>query len=64
MMKYKSLFIDLDDTLWDTYHNNKDVSKSCMTTSTWGGIMAPSRRCFPSISHTMLSCGHNIEGMK
>lgn len=23
MMKYKSLFIDLDDTLWDTYHNNK-----------------------------------------
>lgn len=24
MMKYKSLFIDLDDTLWDTYHNNKE----------------------------------------
>lgn len=23
-MKYKSLFIDLDDTLWDTYHNNKE----------------------------------------
>ncbi len=22
-MKYKNLFIDLDDTLWDTYHNNK-----------------------------------------
>lgn len=21
--KYKSLFFDLDDTLWDTYHNNK-----------------------------------------
>lgn len=21
---YKSLFIDLDDTLWDTYHNNKE----------------------------------------
>lgn len=23
-MKYKSLFFDLDDTLWDTYHNNKE----------------------------------------
>ena len=22
--KYKSLFFDLDDTLWDTYHNNKE----------------------------------------
>lgn len=24
MIKYKNLFIDLDDTLWDTYHNNKE----------------------------------------
>ena len=24
MMRYKSLFIDLDDTLWDTYHNNRE----------------------------------------
>ena len=23
-IKYKSLFLDLDDTLWDTYHNNKE----------------------------------------
>ena len=23
-IKYKSLFFDLDDTLWDTYHNNKE----------------------------------------
>ena len=23
-MGYKCLFIDLDDTLWDTYHNNKE----------------------------------------
>lgn len=23
-MSYKCLFIDLDDTLWDTYHNNKE----------------------------------------
>lgn len=22
--KYKSIFFDLDDTLWDTYHNNKE----------------------------------------
>ena len=27
MMMYKSLFIDLDDTLWDTYHNNKECLK-------------------------------------
>ena len=27
MMKYKNLFIDLDDTLWDTYHNNKECLK-------------------------------------
>jgi len=23
MSKYRNLFIDLDDTLWDTYHNNR-----------------------------------------
>ena len=23
-MKYRSLFFDLDDTLWDTFHNNKE----------------------------------------
>lgn len=23
-MQYKNLFFDLDDTLWDTYHNNKE----------------------------------------
>ena len=26
-MHYKSLFIDLDDTLWDTFHNNKECLK-------------------------------------
>ena len=26
-MKYKNLFIDLDDTLWDTYHNNSECLK-------------------------------------
>lgn len=31
MMKYKSLFIDLDDTLWDTYHNNKECLEEVYT---------------------------------
>ncbi|MDR0430783.1 MAG: YjjG family noncanonical pyrimidine nucleotidase [Tannerellaceae bacterium] len=30
-MKYKNLFIDLDDTLWDTYHNNKECLKEIYT---------------------------------
>ncbi len=30
-MKYKSLFIDLDDTLWDTYHNNKECLEELYT---------------------------------
>ena len=33
MMKYKSLFIDLDDTLWDTYHNNKECLEEVYTLS-------------------------------
>ena len=28
---YKSLFIDLDDTLWDTYHNNKECLEEIYT---------------------------------
>ena len=31
MMKYKSLFIDLDDTLGDTYHNNKECLEEVYT---------------------------------
>ena len=31
MMKYKNLFIDLDDTLWDTYHNNKECLEELYT---------------------------------
>ena len=31
MMKYKNLFIDLDDTLWDTYHNNKECLEEIYT---------------------------------
>lgn len=34
-MKYKSLFIDLDDTLWDTYHNNKECLKEVYTDYHW-----------------------------
>ncbi|MDR1201681.1 MAG: YjjG family noncanonical pyrimidine nucleotidase [Tannerellaceae bacterium] len=30
-MKCKNLFIDLDDTLWDTYHNNKECLKEIYT---------------------------------
>lgn len=30
-MKYKNLFIDLDDTLWDTYHNNKECLEEIYT---------------------------------
>lgn len=30
-MKYKNLFIDLDDTLWATYHNNKECLEEIYT---------------------------------
>ena len=30
-MIYKSIFIDLDDTLWDTYHNNKECLEEIYT---------------------------------
>ena len=30
-MAYKNLFIDLDDTLWDTYHNNKECLEEIYT---------------------------------
>lgn len=31
MIRYKNLFIDLDDTLWDTYHNNKECLEELYT---------------------------------
>ncbi len=31
MIRYKNLFIDLDDTLWDTYHNNKECLEEVYT---------------------------------
>lgn len=34
-MKYKSLFIDLDDTLWDTYHNNKECLEELFAENRW-----------------------------
>lgn len=34
-MKYKNLFIDLDDTLWDTYHNNKECLEELYTDYHW-----------------------------
>lgn len=35
MLPYKSLFIDLDDTLWDTYHNNKECLEEMYTDYHW-----------------------------
>ncbi|MBR5297873.1 MAG: YjjG family noncanonical pyrimidine nucleotidase [Parabacteroides sp.] len=35
MSKYKNLFIDLDDTLWDTYHNNKECLEEMYNTHHW-----------------------------
>ena len=29
--RYKSIFFDLDDTLWDTYHNNKECLEEIFT---------------------------------
>lgn len=34
-MKYKNLFIDLDDTLWDTLHNNKECLEELYTDYQW-----------------------------
>lgn len=34
-MKYKSLFIDLDDTLWDTAHNNRECLEEMYTDYHW-----------------------------
>ncbi|MDO4755410.1 MAG: YjjG family noncanonical pyrimidine nucleotidase [Parabacteroides sp.] len=36
MIKYKNLFIDLDDTLWDTYHNNKECLEEMYNAHQWG----------------------------
>lgn len=35
MIKYKSLFIDLDDTLWDTFQNNKECLEEMYTDHRW-----------------------------
>jgi putative hydrolase of the HAD superfamily len=35
MMKYKNLFIDLDDTLWDTCHNNKECLEEIFVDYQW-----------------------------
>ena len=34
--KYKSLFFDLDDTLWDTYHNNKECLEDIFSDYNFG----------------------------
>lgn len=35
MRRYKNLFIDLDDTLWDTYHNNKECLEELYGAHGW-----------------------------
>ena len=35
-MKYRSLFFDLDDTLWDTYNNNKECLKEIFAEYNFG----------------------------
>ena len=39
-MKYKNLFIDLDDTLWDTYHNNKECLEELYIDYKWNQYYA------------------------
>ncbi|WP_455628997.1 YjjG family noncanonical pyrimidine nucleotidase [Parabacteroides chinchillae] len=40
MTKYKNLFIDLDDTLWDTYHNNKECLEEIYNAYNFGRYYA------------------------
>jgi len=40
MMRYKNLFIDLDDTLWDTYHNNKKCLEGLYADLKWDKYFA------------------------
>ena len=40
MTRYKSLFIDLDDTLWDTYHNNKECLEEIYNAYNFGRYYA------------------------
>ncbi|MDD4516275.1 YjjG family noncanonical pyrimidine nucleotidase [Massilibacteroides sp.] len=39
-MRYKNLFLDLDDTLWDTYHNNKECLEEIYTDYRWNQYYA------------------------
>ena len=39
-MQYESLFFDLDDTLWDTYHNNKECLEEVYTDYAFGRYYA------------------------
>lgn len=35
MMRFKNLFLDLDDTLWDTYNNNKECLEELFVDYRW-----------------------------
>lgn len=40
MTRYRNLFIDLDDTLWDTYHNNKECLEELYAGYRWSRYYA------------------------
>ncbi len=40
MIRYKNLFIDLDDTLWDTAHNNKECLEELYADRQWNRYYA------------------------
>lgn len=64
MMKYKNLFIDLDDTLWDTYHNNKECLKELYADYKMDRHYASFEAFLLSICHTTKSCGQNTGMVK
>jgi len=45
-IKYKSLFFDLDDTLWDTHHNNKDCLEEIYSDYNFGQYYSSFARFF------------------
>lgn len=54
-MAYKSIFIDLDDTLWDTYHNNKECLEELYADYDFGRYYASFEAFFS------IYMPHNIE---
>lgn len=60
-MSYKCLFIDLDDTLWDTYHNNKECLRELYAEQDLGRYYASFEAFFSIYMPIMWIFGQNIE---